>query len=77
MEVPLAEIELDLTQSIKRRQIVGRTGKRGWRPKREESPWERRGRGNRSCQSGKKKKERSGIARRSGRDITNQRRGDS
>lgn len=29
MEMPLAEIELDLAQSIKRRQIVGRTGERG------------------------------------------------
>lgn len=32
MEVPLAEIELDPAQSIKRRQIVGRAGKRGWHP---------------------------------------------
>lgn len=29
MEMPFAEIELDLARSIKRRQIVGRTGERG------------------------------------------------
>lgn len=29
MEMPLAEIELDLVQSIKRRQIVDGTGERG------------------------------------------------
>lgn len=45
MEVPRAEIELDLARSIKRRQIVGGTGKRGWRPKREESPRKREGGG--------------------------------
>lgn len=37
MEVPLAEIELDLAQSIKRRQIAGGTRKKGAAsPKREE-----------------------------------------
>lgn len=61
MEVPLAEIELDPAQSIKRRQIVGRAGKRGWHPPKERDHLGKEGKGgNGSRQRGnvKKKKER-------------------
>lgn len=44
MEMPLVEIELDLVQSIKRRQIVGRTRERGGIRK-EKNHLEKKGKG--------------------------------
>lgn len=79
MEVPLAEIELDLAQSIKWRQIAGAVGGKGGllserrkRGERSVTPRRRKGKEVQAVASGERRGNDEAAV-----DITNQRRGDS